>query len=143
MAVIDQLSRTGPWVRFFSVMTFLASVGMAIAAVAFLFMGGFIAAVAAPGTNGPQGSAVVIGISLFYAVLAGLYFYPAMKLWKYANRISSLAASHSEADLVHALNEQRGFWKFACIAMIAGIVLFFIAALLSPLFTAGMRPGGM
>jgi len=138
-AVIDQLCRTGPWVRCFSVVTFIGAGFSGLAAVAFLFMGGLVGAVAQPGSNGPQGTAAMLGISMFYGVLAGLYIYPAIKLWKYASGISALAATRQEADLVRALDQQRALWKYACLALIALIVLGFAAALVSPLLVGASK----
>lgn len=131
--VLDQLAGTKPWVRFLSVLTFIGSGFMLIAAVSMLFLGGLAATLGAgtPKTGGSSppmaGGPMMLGFSIFYFLLAAVYIYPGIKLWKYANRIGALLATRADIDLEGALNEQRAFWKFAGISVIAMVVLYFAA----------------
>ncbi|MBB5033523.1 DUF5362 family protein [Prosthecobacter vanneervenii] len=124
-STIAQLTGTKPWVRFMSVMMWIGVIFMLLAA-------GAMAVVAAIGKgklagNSPFGDVQFIALAAIYVFFAVLYIIPATKLWKYANRIGSLAASHSLADLDKALNEQRGFWKFVGVMMIIMLSLYLIA----------------
>ena len=72
----------------------------------------------------PGAAGIGIFIGFIYLALAVLYFFPALKLTQYANRIASLRESHSEQDLVSALDAQRSFWAFVGImAIVMGIIM--------------------
>lgn len=124
-STISQLTGTKPWVRFLSVMMWIGVIFMLLAA-------GGMGVVAAIGkgklaSNSPFGDRQFIVLAVVYVFFAILYIIPAAKLWKYANRIGSLAATRSLADLDKALNEQRGFWKFVGVMMIIMLSLYLIA----------------
>ncbi len=74
---------------------------------------------------------------IFYLLLSGLYIYPGIKLWKYGSIIGRLLGSRTEFDLQLALKEQRAFWKFTGIAVIAIAVLTFIAMIFSAVVGVG------
>ena len=137
--VVDQLARTKPWVRLFSVLMFLGAGLMLLVAAAILLVGG-IGAAGSKGSTAAISGAMGVGISMVYAVMAVLYIFPALKLWKYASGIGRLLYSGSEGDLVNALNEQRVFWKFVGILMISMIALYFIAIIVMMVFAVGMAP---
>ncbi len=56
-------------------------------------------------------------------LLALVFVYPALKLWKYASRIQQLLRQVSSANLEAVLREQLSFWKVIGM-IILGIVLF-------------------
>ncbi len=66
-------------------------------------------------------------VAVIYGILAFVYIFPALKLWKYANRIGSLGATRSVADLDAALNEQRSFWKFIGVMAAIMISIYLVA----------------
>lgn len=124
-AVIDQLARTKPWVRLMSVLLFVGAGFLVLAAIA-MFVVGAIGAGTTGMRNAAMGAGMGVGLGAFYLVLAVLYIFPGMKLWKYASRIEHLIQSNQELDLVSALSEQRAFWKFAGIAAVLCIVLYIV-----------------
>lgn len=150
-STIAQLAGTKPWVRFMSVIFWL--VGLFLVLWSCLY-----ALLAASGTfSSPEFTSnpaiagnqmfsknpailtgVMIGTSVYLGVFAFLTIYPALKLWKYANSIAKLMASHSIADLDAALTEQRRYWKFHGIMTLIGIcmVLIGIIAFFAVIFTA-------
>ncbi|MCL2779706.1 MAG: DUF5362 family protein [Polyangiaceae bacterium] len=116
------LLQTRPWVRFLSVLAFIASAFMLLAGVLGL-VGGLagMAAVNAMGHKGvPSGFAF---LSLLYIPFAFLAIYPGMKLWAYGSAISRLALSRSPQDLEAAIGHQKSYWKFAGIMAIVVIIL--------------------
>ncbi len=119
------LSATKPWVRFMSVLMWIGVVFMLLVAAGMGIFSTLGAAKSFP--TGPLGGAQFIIFAAFYGVLAFVYIYPALKLWKYANRIGSLAASRSVIDLDAALNEQRSFWKFLGVMTIIMLSLYLVA----------------
>lgn len=123
--VLAQLAGTKPWVRFMSVLMFIGTGFMLLAALIMLVAGGTIAA-SAKASGGALPAGMMTGISIVYALFAGIYIYPALKLWKYASNIGTLLISSSMVDLEAALNQQRSFWKFLGIMVIALFVLYFV-----------------
>lgn len=124
--VLAQLAGTKLWVRFMSVLMFVGAGFMLLAALVMLVAGGSIAASAKPGTF-PAG--MMTGIAILYALLSVLYIYPALKLWKYATQIGALLISGSMMDLESALGQQRSFWKFVGIMVIALFAMYFVAVI--------------
>ena len=126
--VLLQLQKTKPWVRFFSVMMFIGSAFMVLAAV---MMGalGATGALKQAGGGAAFNAGFGIGMAALYALTAVLYIYPALKLWKYADRIRDLMNSRQVIDLEKALNEQRAFWKFVGVMIIVIFALYFVAAI--------------
>ena len=93
-------------------------------------MGGFAGAKMPPGSpNNPFTGAMAFGIAALYLVMAIVYLFPGIKLWKYANAITALTTSGRNQDLVAALNQQRSFWKFVGIMIIALMVLYFLVVI--------------
>lgn len=129
--VINQLAGTKPWVRFMSVLMFIGAGFMLLASLIMLVAGGAVAA-SAKSSGGVLPAGMMSAIAVLYAVIAAVYIYPALKLWKYASRIGSLIFTGATMDLEGALNEQRAFWKFIGIMMIAMFALYFVA-----IFAAG------
>ncbi|MDF1824925.1 MAG: DUF5362 family protein [Verrucomicrobiales bacterium] len=125
-AVVDQLTRTKGWTRFFSVLLWIGA--------AFLILGGLalIGIGAASGLAGDAlteqlgGAMATIPLGILYFLLAFIYIYPALKLGKFSSRIADLSTQPSETNLVAALNEQRAFWKYVGIWMIVFFVLYIV-----------------
>jgi hypothetical protein len=111
---VDLLQKTRPWVMLLSILCFLASGFMMVAGVA---MAGMTLVTAGGGFG---------WLGLVYVPFAGLYVYPAIKMWTYSSAIGHLVASRSTADLESALAQQKSFWKFCGIAAIITIVLYIV-----------------
>ena len=128
---IQQLAATRPWVRFISVMTFIGAGFMLLGAAGMAVMGvvGGAAGAKLPPTSPNHqvnqfAGAMGFGIAALYVVLAVVYLFPGIKLWKYANAITTLTTSGRNHDLVTALDQQRSFWKFMGIMIIAMLILY-------------------
>jgi hypothetical protein len=128
--VVELLRKTKPWVRFLSVLGFIALVFILLAAVAI---------VALP--TGPMG-AMAIGPKLAAAgayILMGLLQFPALLfLSRYASRIKDLVNSGHPQDLEDALAAQKSFWKYVGIFTLVMIIVYIlgIAAVLIFMGTA-------
>ena len=145
VAVIEQLAATKPWVRLMSVITFIGAAFMLLGAAGMLLVGGMGAMSRKPSAAVLSG-AMGFGIAAIYATLALVYIFPGVKLWKYASAIGSLMHSGTEVDLVAALNQQRSFWKFVGIIVLAIIVLYvfiIIAFVLFGSLAAAKLKGGI
>ncbi len=144
--VLLQLQKTKPWVRFFSVMMFLGAGFMILAAVVMGVMGAAFGSVALEGKGSPAMQAGFgVGLAAIYGVMAVLYIYPGIKLWKYADRIRDLQNSQDSAMLEAALNEQRAFWKYTGVMIIVMISLYIVGAMVAAIFVGitAAKSGGI
>jgi hypothetical protein len=144
-STIAALAGTKPWVRFMSVLMWIGVVFMLLGALALGAISMIGVAKQASSPANPFGGAQFLVLAVIYGVMAFVYIYPAIKLWKYANRIGSLNSTRSVADLDAALNEQRGFWKFIGVMTILLISLYFVAIIRFVAFgaSAAMKAGAL
>jgi Family of unknown function (DUF5362) len=124
--VINQLKRTKPWVRFIGVMMWIA-IGFMMLASVLMILGGSAMGAAMEKANPAMPAGFMAGIGALYVLIAFLYIYPTIKIWKYGTSIGKLTQSGSNADLENALDQQRAFWKFVGIMMIIMIVVYIVA----------------
>ncbi|MBN8421292.1 MAG: hypothetical protein J0L73_20425 [Verrucomicrobia bacterium] len=120
-STIAQLAGTKPWVRFISVLMWIA--------ICLIILGIIIAGAAMTlGASKSIGTPELILIGA-YGVMIFFYIYPAMKMWKFANRVKSLMATRSLSDLDAALTEQRKLWKFVGIFTIITLCIYLVAVI--------------
>ncbi len=138
-AVLQQLAGTKPWVRFMSVLMFFGAGMMLLLAVVIALAGSQMSRLSAIPGAAPGAAPMLSGmmgtmIAILYGVLSIVYIYPALKLWNYASRIGDLLMTGSQQDLVNALGQQRSFWKFLGILVLAMFVLYFVAVVAMVVF---------
>jgi len=120
---VQALQGTKPWVRLCSVIGFISTGFILLAALIMLFGGAFM-----PTQKQAfpfAGFQFVLG--LLYAAMGVLYLFPSIKLWKYGSAILRLMSTGSNADLIEALEQQRSFWKFVGILILVMIALYVLA----------------
>jgi hypothetical protein len=134
-------------VRFMAVLMWIGVAFMLLGAAGLVVMGSIGGSVGAQLKNsGAFGGAPLMAIAIVYGLMALIYIYPAVKLWAFANRIGSLAATRSVSDLDAALTQQRQFWKFLGVMMIlmmcayVVIIIGFVAYGASAAMKGGMIP---
>lgn len=118
-STIAQLAGTKPWVRFMSVLMWIVICLIILAVIAV----GIAMTMGASKVIGTQ-ELIIIGA---YGVMIFFYIYPAVKMWKFANRVKSLMETRSLVDLDAALTEQRRLWKFVGILTIIMICIYLVA----------------
>lgn len=127
--VVNELKGTRPWVLFISVVMWIIGGGFALILLFSVFFG-------RPGLGNSfsSGSLLsnVFGL-LFTLVFCYIIIFPALRLSRYASNISRLAQSGSSADLAAALSEQRRFWRFHGIVMLAYLGFMLLVAVWSVL----------
>ena len=106
---------------------------MLLFALMMLLFGG---ALSKAGANPMFAGGMGLVLALIYVLVAALYIYPGMKLWKYANYIESLKRSGDTFDLEMALSQQRSFWKFM------GMIFLVIVSLYALVFIGAIVLGG-
>lgn len=115
-AAIEALRQTKPWVRFIAIMTFIFA--------GFLVLGGAgmlcVSLIPTARTGLPPWLAGI------YFAMAILYIIPGVLLSRYANGIASLMQTRRNSDLENALTAQKSFWKFAGVALIILLCLYFV-----------------
>jgi len=124
--IVGILVSTKPWVRFLSILGFI---GCGLLVVGGLIMG------AAGALTEELGAAGGL-IAFLYVVLALLYLFPALFLYRYADAIKDLAASSNEDSLANALTQQRKFWRFAGVLTIVLLCLYVLAFLVAMIVAA-------
>jgi hypothetical protein len=123
--VVELLRRTKTWVRVVGVVMWLGVGLMVLAALGMGVVSLTMGAAGGADAAAPFGSSgMMLGLTLMYLVLAGVYVMPATKLWNYGSRIDDLLHSRSNADLEAALDAQRGFWTFVGVAFLVMIALY-------------------
>lgn len=133
-AVIDALAATRPWVRLCSVLGFIGSGFMILAALA-IMAGGAFGAMSTRDAAPFAGFPIIIGF--IYLLMSLFYLIPSIKLWQYGSAIVRLMSSNAVADLEAALDQQRGFWKFVGIMVLIFIGLMVLAFVGSFVAVAG------
>lgn len=127
---IEMLRQTRPWVVFMSVVAFLGSAFLFVAAL-FMFAVGFLMPAGLKGGGGAEvfGGAVgmVYGAMGFvYLPFAAMCIYQGIKLWAYGSAIGRLLTSRAAADLEDAMQHQKTYWKFSGISVIVIFVLYIL-----------------
>jgi hypothetical protein len=122
--VIELLSATRPWVLLVSILMFIGTGFIVLAAVILLFVG-----LAGAASSSRGGAAMGLGgafVSVILFAVALLSFFPAMYLAKYASRIASLRAGGRVVDLEGALAAQKSYWKFIGILALIYICFYLL-----------------
>lgn len=124
-ATLDHLRRTKPWVRFISVMCFIGGALLLVAGFLFAVIGSSIPGLGNAGLRGVTG--VLLGG--VYLLLALLYIFPGLYLWRYADAIASLIRSPQSLALEEAMRNQASFWRLVGIltAIVVTLYLIFFA----------------
>lgn len=117
MPLLTPMFSSQGWIRFLSVLGFIATVIYAIIAIFSLL--------------GPIGdeSRLIIFFENLITVL--LFFYPSYLLWCYANTIIQLRSGFQLGALKNAIEIQARFWKFNGILALVSVILVIAILLLA------------
>lgn len=138
---IVQLQRTKPWLRLIGVVMWIMVGFMLLGALGIVVAAAIGAGELMKSDMGALGGIGFIGVAVMYGVMALIYIYPTVKLWKYGTFIGRLSTSRNPEDLIAALNQQRAFWKFAGIMLILMIVLYIVIFIGAVVFGAAAASG--
>jgi hypothetical protein len=122
---IEALRVSGQWSYFLAILGFI---GIGLMLIAGLFMGMGMASASRYG--GPAGDMMggMGGIfTVFYFVLAAIYFFPVFYLFRYASGIRSAVAVRNEEAIADALTNLKTHHKILGIMMIVLICLYILA----------------
>ncbi|WP_316830084.1 DUF5362 family protein [Pedobacter aquatilis] len=124
---------TAKWARFLSIIGFILS--------AFLIIGSFGIGAAITSNPamlaqlGPLAGAGAIGVTVVYLVLALMYFYPSLLLFRFSNKGKQGVLYGDQESLNDALMNMKSLFKFWGIFTIVIMICYFLFVLL---FAASM-----
>lgn len=126
-SIVASLRKTRPWVLLLSILGFIGTAFMVIAAVPMLLGGGMMGMNDMADMEGMEGvgmfgGGMMIGMGVFYLVLAVIYFMASLYLLRYAGSIKRAVAGMQVSDLETALGQQASFWKLMGILTLITIV---------------------
>lgn len=132
--VIEELSKTRPWVLFLSILAFLFCGLMGLALV-FIAIGGLVGGMGSLAGDefGGEGAIVVVMMfiyGLLFLVSILVYFFTGLYLFRYASSISDLKNDASHESLLQAMTHQRKFWRLMGIVILVGAVFYFLMIVL-------------
>jgi hypothetical protein len=113
--MVEHLRTTKPWVRFISIMMFIATGFMFLAGLAMLFVP------SPPGMNSFSFGPV---LAIFYFIFGGLYLVPAYFLFQYASYIQDFINGGGDSAMESTLESQKSFWRFIGILTLVIICLY-------------------
>ena len=128
---IRALKETRPWVLFLAILGLIGTALMLLGALSVTMMGSMV---------GARAGIPAAGLALMviaYVLLALLYVYPIIKLFKFCGAIQRLTHSGAAPDLDEAMRQQKSFWKFIGILTLVMIVIYLVIILL--VVVAGVR----
>lgn len=135
--MLGSMRATKPWTRFLSILGFIS--------VAFtLFMAGSMILGFGPVQQQMQGEQAMSAFMFMvmggmYILMAILYFFPSLFLFKYASSIGRLLDSGGSEEMETALQHQKSFWRFAGIFSLVFVIiglLGIVAAIAIPAYMA-------
>jgi hypothetical protein len=117
--MIASLDKTRPWVVFIAILMIIGCAFLVLAAVIMLAMGSLLGI---SSELAPFGGAAFGGA---YLLMALLYLFPALYLWRYGRAIRRIGRGNVAA-MEDALEHQASFWRFVGIMGAVVIVIYLI-----------------
>jgi len=122
---ISFLTETRKWVNFLAILGFIA-IGLMV--ISGLFFGTLMGAmVGQTGMSGMGGSAF---FGVFYIIIALIYFFPVMYLYKFGTKLKVALANRDSKSLEQSFQNLKSHYKFVGIVAIIGLVFYAFSALM-------------
>lgn len=117
------------WLKFFAILMFLMTGLMVLIALGLMIMGGSLPML---GDSGIGATVGFVGIGVIYLILAFLYVYPSLKMYRSSNDFKNALLNNQQTSLDSGfknLMQHFRFWGIASIVIIAFYILGIIAAI--------------
>ncbi len=114
-AILDSMRQTRPWVLFLSILGFIGAGFMILGSIGILIAGS------------AMGGAELGVIAIVYVVMAVVYIFTSLYLYRYASSIKMLLGGYGVHALEEALAHQKSFWKLVGIMAAVGMVVYALA----------------
>lgn len=124
------LKETSKWTSFISIIGF---VGIGLMVIGGILVGFFSGLSEIPG-NTAYGVGYSAGVGMFYLIIALVYFFPILYLFKFSKKMKSALALNNNEDFKMAFLNLKSHYKFMGIFIIVIITLYiliFIGAIVS------------
>lgn len=129
---LEHLRRAKPWVRLVAVLTFIGAALLVAAGLLMSVMGSAI-----PGFSEGMGAPFAgAAIGIVYLLIALLYVFPGLYLWRYANAIDSMVRNPQSLTLEEAIKHQTSFWRFVGIMTVVVLILYALIFVFAVVFGA-------
>lgn len=137
------LKEIAKWATFLSIMGFIFIGFLVLGALAMFAMGGAMGASDMQGMGG-MGMMGMLGgatLGIIYLVIALLYFFPVMYLFKFASNAKKALSSNNTDQLTTSIENLKSHYKFMGILTIIGIVFYFIIFIVAIVAGVGAASG--
>lgn len=128
---VDALRVSAKWSMFLAIMGFI---GIAFMLVAAVFMGSVMSML--PADNSSPIGAMRGFLSLFYVILAALYFPPIYYLLKYASDMKNALVARNSIGVSNALVYLKSHHKYLAVSLIVLIALYILGIIGMVIFFA-------
>ncbi|MFT3824127.1 MAG: DUF5362 family protein [Chitinophagaceae bacterium] len=126
-AISRYLSETARWTKFLSIVGFI---GCALIMLIAVFMGAFWSSfMGLTGTDGPAFAMGGTVLMVVYVLIALLYFFPCLYLFRFSSRMQVALVNNDQVALTTAFQNLKSCFKFIGILTII-VLAFWILALL-------------
>jgi hypothetical protein len=136
--MIESLRQTKPWVRLMSIFGFVGA-GLMVLGGLFMILAGVLGGAASRSMGGALRGAPMVFMGVLYLLLAALYVYPSLLLFRYASAIGRALGGEAVSGVEEALETQKSFWKFLGITAVIVLVLYavlFVVVIVAAVFSA-------
>jgi hypothetical protein len=132
------LLETTRWTKFLSIIGFIITGLMLLGAIAIMTMGSFFSSLL-PGYSGLGAASAGIGFGLIYIIIAALYFYPIISLFRFSSNMKQGIQTNNMEMITEAFRHQKNLYKFIGIFTIIIIAFYLIIFLFFGIFAASFR----
>jgi hypothetical protein len=130
--MIASLDRTRPWVAFIAVLMIIGCALLLLAGIVLVAMGSLAGM---SSELGPLGGAALGGV---YFLMALLYLFPALYLFRYGRAIRRIGRGNVAA-MEEALEHQASFWRY--VGILAAVVMVIYVAVIVIAVVVGIMAG--
>lgn len=129
---ISFLTQTRKWVNFLAILGFIA-IGLMV--ISGLFFGTMMGAMMGQTGMTAAGGSAFFGV--FYIILALIYFFPVMYLYKFGTKLKTALANRDSKSLEQSFENLKSHYKFVGIVAIIGLSFYAFSALMMILVGVG------
>jgi hypothetical protein len=126
-SALDYLSETQKWAKFLSIMGFIGT--------GFMVVFGLFASTLFSSLGNREIAAysqsMGLMMSILYILMALLYFFPTLYLYRFANKLKLAIVNRNNEELKEAFKNQKSLYKFMGIMMIVTLCLYILMAVLA------------
>jgi hypothetical protein len=138
-AMLESLKQTKPWVRFIAIMVFIADGLLFLAGLVLILGAGVFSSLSGSALGGaPLGM-----VGLLYAVIAGLFWFPALYLFRYASGIKKACSSDPVGGMEDALKNQKFFWRLSGVLLLLFLIFQVVALVFLLIYAVVPRMRGV